>query len=123
MGRTGVRSRDASVLRQRKRDGLGLAPRATGKMQRKSLASRIYASRCASCHRQDMKGAPPEYPAVDNLPGRMSATQITTILTKGSGRMPAFDSLGDPAIEVLTDFLLHKGDREAVVQRGQQYDN
>ena len=89
-------------------------------MQRKSLASRIYASRCASCHRQDMKGAPPEYPAVDNLPGRMSATQITTILTKGSGRMPAFDSLGDPAIEVLTDFLLHKGDREAVVQRGRK---
>ena len=48
----------------------------------------------------------------------MTATQITTILTKGSGRMPAFDSLGDPAIEALTDFLLHKGDREAVVQRG-----
>ena len=31
-------------------------------MQRKSLASRIYASRCASCHRQDMKERPRNIP-------------------------------------------------------------
>lgn len=87
-------------------------------VQRKSRASRIYASRCASCHRADKKGAPPEYPAVDNLAPKMTAAQIATFIRKGSGRMPAFAAMGEPAIEALTDFLLDKGDNEAIVERG-----
>ena len=32
--------------------------------------------------------------------------------------MPAFASLGEPAIKALTDYLLDRGDTEAVVERG-----
>jgi quinoprotein glucose dehydrogenase len=86
-------------------------------MRRSTRASKIYQSRCANCHRSDRKGAPPEYPAVDNLAGRITESQLADIIRKGSGRMPAFASLGDPAIVALTGYLLDKGDKEAVVER------
>ncbi|MEJ7606457.1 MAG: c-type cytochrome [Bryobacteraceae bacterium] len=87
-------------------------------IRRTSRASAIYRSRCASCHGADRKGAPPEYPAVDNLVGRVTETQLMSVLHKGSGRMPAFATLGDPALKVLSDYLFDRGDKEAVVERG-----
>jgi quinoprotein glucose dehydrogenase len=86
-------------------------------LKRTTRASRIYDSQCASCHRADKKGAPPEYPAVDNLTGKMTASQIADIVRKGSGRMPAFVRLGEEPITALVDYLLDKGDREVTVQR------
>jgi quinoprotein glucose dehydrogenase len=89
-------------------------------MRRTSKASLIYRSRCASCHGPDMKGAPPEYPAVHNLQGRMTEKQLSDVLLKGTGRMPSFASLGDDAVGVLVDYLLGRGDKEAVVERGRK---
>ena len=86
-------------------------------MRRATKASAVYRSRCANCHRADRKGAPPEYPALDNLAGRITETQLADVIRKGSGRMPAFASLGEPAITALSDFLLDKGDQEVVVER------
>ena len=60
-------------------------PSATRRAARSSF---IYRSRCANCHRADKKGAPPEYPALDNLVGRINETQLSDIIRKGSGRMP-----------------------------------
>ncbi len=87
-------------------------------MQRKSTASRIYRSQCANCHGPDLKGAPPEYPSLHDAPGRLTDEQVTAIIRKGSGRMPAYASLGDDAVKALTDFLLHGKDEEVAVQRG-----
>ena len=61
-------------------------------MRRATKASAVYRSRCANCHRADRKGAPPEYPALDNLAGRITETQLADVIRKGSGRMPAFAS-------------------------------
>lgn len=91
-----------------------------GSLQRKSLASRVYRSQCASCHGPDLKGAPPEYPALDNAPGRLTDEQVVSILRKGSGRMPSYEGLGEDAIKALTSFLLHGKDEEVVVQRGRR---
>ncbi len=90
-------------------------PRATARM---AMASRIYQSRCASCHRDDLKGAPPEYPAVDQIAGKLDAEQLGGIIRKGSGRMPGFANLGDAAIDALTNYLLKKEDKEVEVARG-----
>ena len=87
-------------------------------MRRTTKASNVYRFACASCHRADRKGAPPEYPALDNLVGRMNDEQIGNILRKGSGRMPSFAAMGTPAIEGLIDFLLDRADKEVTVERG-----
>lgn len=83
-------------------------------------ARRIYASRCASCHRADRKGAPPEYPAIDKLENKWNEEKLAALIKNGVGRMPAFASLGDPAIQALTSYLLGKdtGDREVATGPG-----
>lgn len=81
-------------------------------------ASRIYQSQCGSCHRMDRKGAPPEYPALDNLAGKLTDTELADRIRRGSGRMPSFATLGEPAIEALTAFLLRQEDKEVVVEAG-----
>ena len=91
-------------------------------MRRTSKASAVYQSRCANCHRADRKGAPPEYPALNNLVGRITEVQLADVIRKGSGRMPAFANLGEPAIAGLTEFLMDKGDREVTVGRQRTQD-
>ena len=86
-------------------------------MRRTSKASALYQSRCANCHRADRKGAPPEYPALTNLNGRITEVQLGDVIRKGSGRMPGFANLGEPAIAALSEFLMDKGDREVTVGR------
>ncbi len=86
--------------------------------QRGLTTSRLYQTRCASCHGQDQKGAPPEFPAVDNLAAKMTAPQIVALLRKGTGRMPPFANLGDPALTALTDYLLTRNDQRVTVSTG-----
>jgi quinoprotein glucose dehydrogenase len=79
------------------------------------LASRLYVRQCASCHRADRKGAPPEYPALDALAGRMEPDQFAAIVRKGSGRMPGFAALGEPAIQAITAYVLDGKDQEVTI--------
>jgi quinoprotein glucose dehydrogenase len=85
------------------------------KTQRVSKASALYRTQCAACHRADQKGAPPEYPAVNNLKGRLTAEQLDRLIREGAGRMPGFARLGEPAIQAITRFLLEGEDTEAPV--------
>lgn len=87
-------------------------------MRRTAPASRVYRAQCANCHGMEMKGAPPEYPALDKLTGRMTEAQLAEIIRKGSGRMPGFAFLGDDGIAALSEFLFGKGDREVEMRRG-----
>lgn len=85
-------------------------------LERTAPASAVYRSRCAGCHGADRKGAPPEYPSLDKLEGRITAQQVSTILHNGGGRMPTFVSLGEPAIAGLVDYLMNGVDRELPVK-------
>jgi len=76
-----------------------------------ATASQTYKRFCASCHGQSMKGAPPEYPALDHLAGVMTDAQVSAMIHKGGGRMPEFSWLGEPAIDGLKDLLLRKIDK------------
>jgi quinoprotein glucose dehydrogenase len=69
---------------------------------------------CSACHGPDRKGAPPEYPALDE-PAKLTGAQITTMLRQGGGRMPSFATLGDPAIGAIRDWLLTNNDKEVTV--------
>jgi quinoprotein glucose dehydrogenase len=85
-------------------------------VHRTALASQLYQARCAACHGAERKGSPPEYPALDNLAGRLTDDQVSVMLHKGGGRMPAFASLGEPAINGLKDFLLRGVNKEVEIK-------
>lgn len=70
-----------------------------------SSAKNLYQSNCASCHRSDLRGTPPEFPSLVGINKKLSDTQIGSIIRKGAGRMPAFATLGDEAIQALVRYL------------------
>ncbi len=90
---------------------LRLVPKQTGKM----VSGRIlYNRNCAGCHREDMAGSPPEFPALQNLISRRSEAQVSEILHKGAGRMPGFAYLKDPALASIARYLLSGEDKEVI---------
>lgn len=66
----------------------------------------LYARNCASCHRADLKGNPPEFPALTDLAQHRNHKQVFEMIEKGGGRMPGFSHLREPAITAITDYLI-----------------
>ncbi len=64
-----------------------------------------YLANCASCHRDDRAGTPPNFPSLIGISERRSRREIADIIRQGEGRMPGFASLGSETITALTDFL------------------
>jgi len=78
----------------------------------------LYLRNCASCHRQDLRGSPPEFPSLVRIGDKYGEEEIATIIREGSGRMPRFAQIGDRAVGAITDYLLTGKDTESVVVKG-----
>jgi quinoprotein glucose dehydrogenase len=65
-----------------------------------------YASYCASCHRDDLKGTPPSFPSLVDIGKRRTREELTSIIREGTGRMPGFGSLGNQIVSGLVEFLI-----------------
>ncbi len=76
-------------------------------------AKDAYQSNCATCHRTDRRGTPPEFPSLVDIGQRRSRAEIAAIIRQGAGRMPGFASLGAETIRGLTDYLLTGKEMEA----------
>ncbi len=73
----------------------------------------LYNNNCASCHKSDRTGTPPEFPSLVDIGSRMTRQQLISIMNQGTGRMPAFDHLGRGVGEI-ADYLLTGKDTGAV---------
>ncbi len=76
----------------------------------RTTAAGLYRKECASCHREDMRGTPPEFPSLLGLSGRTSAAQVFNIVHEGAGRMPAFANLKTDAIRAIVQYVMHGSD-------------
>ena len=77
-----------------------------------ALASEVYASQCAGCHRADRKGTPPEFPSLEKV--TRPTADVEKLISTGAGRMPGYAQLGEDAIKGLTAWL--KGGEDALVR-------
>jgi quinoprotein glucose dehydrogenase len=66
----------------------------------------LYAANCASCHRDDLKGTPPEFPSLVGIGAKLDASEVRSIIRNGAGRMPGFSSLSRDALDALTAYLM-----------------
>jgi glucose dehydrogenase len=78
----------------------GLAPNERGTSGRE-----IYLRECATCHRDDLAGAPPQIPSLVGIRQRRSAEELNAIVRSGAGRMPGFPTLQPDALGALLEYL------------------
>jgi len=78
----------------------------------------LYLQHCASCHRDDRQGTPPQIPALVNLAPAKTAADLSAVVRRGAGRMPAFPALQQTAVNAILHFVLTGEDAPA--GRGQQ---
>lgn len=77
---------------------------------------RLYQRNCAACHLDDLSGAPPNFPALQDL--TMTVGQLAKLVRTGVGRMPAFPQLSEQAAESVARFVLRGDAGKAVVESG-----
>jgi quinoprotein glucose dehydrogenase len=66
----------------------------------------LYRSNCASCHGDNLQGAPPQFPPLVDLRGHRSMQQILAMIRQGGGRMPSFPNLSPEAATSIAQYLL-----------------
>ena len=71
----------------------------------------LYLANCASCHRDDLKGSPPQIPSLVDIGRRRSADQLRTVIREGAGRMAGFPALAPDALAALVDVSPHRRQR------------
>ena len=83
-----------------------LAPNDIGRSTGKS----IYLRDCAACHGDNLRGSPPQFPALSGLARRMTPDKFTERVRKGGGRMPAFPDLQGEALRAVARFVFEGED-------------
>ncbi len=73
----------------------------------------LYNVNCASCHREDLKGTPPDFPALLRLDKRYTETTLAEFIRVGGSRMPGFAHLKRDGIHAIVRYLMTGEDRTA----------
>jgi quinoprotein glucose dehydrogenase len=79
----------------------GLAPAEAPKSGRA-----LYLRDCASCHRDDRLGTPPQIASLVGIGERRQRSDIVSIIRKGAGRMAGFPTLPDKAVDAIVEYLI-----------------
>jgi quinoprotein glucose dehydrogenase len=72
----------------------------------------IYQSQCSVCHRDNMAGSPPQFPALTGIANRMGPQDISRRITEGKGRMPAFTSLTQDQLFAIVEYVMSGESKE-----------
>jgi quinoprotein glucose dehydrogenase len=64
----------------------------------------LYEQNCAGCHGLNMQGSPPEFPSLVGISARYSNSDVATLISSGSGRMPR-SRLSAESIQAVVDYV------------------
>jgi quinoprotein glucose dehydrogenase len=66
----------------------------------------LYRQHCASCHRDDRQGAPPQIPSLVDIGQRRTSADVAGMIRKGAGRMAGFPTLTDSGVSAIVEYLV-----------------
>ncbi len=87
---------------------LRLVPRNTSAPA--SSGKELYLNECATCHRPDMKGSPPEFPSLVNISDKLNENEVQALIHDGAGRMPSFARLAPEQIHAVMRYVVYGED-------------
>jgi quinoprotein glucose dehydrogenase len=76
----------------------------------RSTGKSIYLRDCAACHGDSGQGSPPQFPSLAGIADRLTPEQFAERVRKGGGRMPAFPTLQNEALQAMRRFLANGSD-------------
>jgi glucose dehydrogenase len=82
----------------------------------KTTGKSIYLRNCATCHKPDMQGSPPEFPSLKGLNQRFQQEDVSALVSLGGNRMPGFARLGKDGIRAVVDYVYRGENSSATVQ-------
>ena len=85
-----------------------LAPNVEGTSGRQA-----YLRECAACHRDDLKGAPPQIPSLVGIGRTRTGEHLTNTIRRGIGRMPGQPTLSSVTVAAIVAFIRTGEDRDA----------
>lgn len=100
---------------------LRLVPRPA--VQGRVSSRTLYIRNCASCHLEDLRGSPPEFPSLVAITKKYSETDIAALIRKGAGRMPAFSQLSEETIRAITRYVASGQEAQVSVSNGKGAQN
>ncbi len=65
----------------------------------------LYLKNCATCHRADMKGSPPEFPSLEHISEHLNEEEVKEVVRQGNGRMPSFARLAGQELNAIVRYL------------------
>lgn len=71
-----------------------------------SRGARAYQAQCAACHGAGRQGSPPDFPALTDIGSRMMDFEISAVIERGRGRMPAFPQVSATDRLAIVAYLL-----------------
>jgi quinoprotein glucose dehydrogenase len=72
----------------------------------------LYLRHCATCHGENLAGAPPQFPSLQKLEPKWDATAMSKIIREGAGRMPGFPSLSAVEVRAVSQYVLNRESKE-----------
>jgi quinoprotein glucose dehydrogenase len=72
----------------------------------KTNGLQLYTALCASCHKVDLTGTPPEFPSLENILSRRSEADVRALIKTGSGRMPGYPDLDENTMNAITRYVV-----------------
>ncbi len=82
------------------------------KASNRQNGKQIYTQQCAGCHGAEMRGSPPEFPALVGIGARHSAAEIEHVIRAGNGRMPSFQYLPPASLDAITAYVVTGENKE-----------
>jgi quinoprotein glucose dehydrogenase len=68
----------------------------------------LYERLCASCHRADLGGNPPEFPSLMDVGARRNVDEIAEIVREGAGRMPGYAKLHTAVRRAIVQYVVSR---------------
>jgi quinoprotein glucose dehydrogenase len=79
----------------------GLVPSTGGQSGRA-----LYLQHCASCHRDDRAGTPPQIPSLMGVGNRRTHGELSSVVRQGAGRMAGFPALSQTAVNAVIQYVV-----------------
>ncbi len=81
----------------------------------------LYLKECASCHRDDLSGDPPQVLSLVGISAQRTEAEITGVIRQGAGRMPGYPNLGPRNLRALVQYLMTGESRAPAVAAEPQF--